>query len=235
MSAETIHRDTIVIGASAGGVRALLRLIGGLPRDLPAAVLIVQHVGRQPSILPQLLARNTAMAVRHGVSGMRLQHGHVYVAPPDRHMLVVDESLRLTSGPRENMARPAIDPLFRSAAVALGARVIGVLLTGHLDDGTAGLLAIHRAGGVTIVQDPDDAEAPGMPRNALAYVDVDHRLPLAQIPDTLIRLAGQPAAARDSAAARAVAGQVEVLRELLQAVSGDDAEEARASPARSSP
>ena len=186
MERTTLKRDLIVIGASAGGVDALIKLTGALPPDLPAAVLVAQHVGRHPSRLPELLQRR--LPARHATQGMIYRPGHIYVAPPDRHLLVHDGALRLSTGPKENLTRPAIDPLFRSAAVAKGPRTIGILLTGHLNDGTAGLLAIKQAGGATIVQDPLDAEQPDMPRHALAFVDCDYRARLDEIPDLLDRL-----------------------------------------------
>ena len=188
-----MKRNLIVIGASAGGVNALIELTSELSADLDAAVLVVQHIGRHPSLLPGLLRRR--LPARHAVNGMRFEPGTIYVAPPDRHLLVDGDTLRLSVGPKENLTRPAIDPLFRSAAVAAGPRVIGVLLTGHLDDGTAGLVAIKQSGGVTIVQDPLDADVPAMPSHALAFLDPDHCAPLRQIPELLARLTAEPVTA----------------------------------------
>jgi two-component system, chemotaxis family, protein-glutamate methylesterase/glutaminase len=183
-------RDIIVIGASAGGVEALSDLSENLPADLSASVFIVLHVPpERPSLLPQILGRRTSLKVQHGVDGQRIRHGHVYVAPPDHHLELEGERMVLSRGPRENRARPSIDALFRSAAHSHGARVAGVVLTGNLDDGTAGLHAIKRRGGVAIVQDPAAAKHPGMPQSALLNVEIDHCVPLPEIVPILVRLA----------------------------------------------
>jgi two-component system, chemotaxis family, protein-glutamate methylesterase/glutaminase len=184
----------IVVGASAGGVAALLGIAEALPAELPAALLVVMHVGAQRSVLPQLMAHRCALPVAHAQHGEPLHAGLVRVAPPDHHLLVVDGGLALSRGPKENFARPAIDPLFRSAALACGPATVGVVLTGGLDDGTAGLQAIKRCGGVAVVQDPDDAFEPSMPTSALQHVQVDHCLPLASIAPLLVSLAAQPVA-----------------------------------------
>jgi two-component system chemotaxis response regulator CheB len=186
--------DIIVIGASAGGVAALRTLIGGLPADFPAAVFVVLHIG-PTSHLADILDRQAAVPVRQAGNGDRIEAGCVYVAGPGAHLLLHDGHMMLRRGPRENMSRPAIDPLFRSAAVSFGGRVIGALLSGALNDGTAGLHAIKRCGGTAIVQDPADAAVPEMPANALRYVDVDYVVPVAQMPALLGRLAAEPAGA----------------------------------------
>ena len=187
------ERDIIVIGASAGGVEALMALVEGLPRDLAAAVFVVVHFPPYAtSVLPRILTRRGGMAAMHPEDGDPIELGCVYVAPPDLHLLLERGRMRLVRGPRENAARPAVDPLFRSAARAYGARVIGVVLTGNLDDGTAGLMAIKSAGGVAVVQHPSDALYAGMPSSASQHVAVDHLLPLAEMPAQLIRLVGQP-------------------------------------------
>jgi two-component system chemotaxis response regulator CheB len=178
----------VVIGTSAGGVEALLKLVTALPADLPAAVFIVLHVGSHKSELPGLLNRVGGMPTRHADDGDPIKPGHIYVAPPDHHMVLQPGRISLTRGPRENWARPAIDPLFRSAAEAYGPNVIGVILTGALNDGTAGLYQVACAGGTTIVQDPADAVNPSMPQSALAHVAVDHCLPLVDIAAKLTRL-----------------------------------------------
>ena len=178
----------IVIGASEGGVEALGDLAAGLPPDFAAAVFVVLHIGAHQSRLPHLLSGRGPLPASHPASGDPIRGGQIYVAPPDRHLVLEPGRMRLTRGPRENWARPAIDPLFRSAAAAFGADVIGVVLTGGLNDGTAGLYEVAQHGGVTVVQDPDDAVNPSMPRSALKHVAVDHRLPLAGIAALLTRL-----------------------------------------------
>ena len=187
----------IVVGASAGGVEALLTLAGVLPPDLPAAVLVVLHTSAHPSALPRLLSRRGPLPADQATDGAPLQPGRIYVAPGDHHLLVARGHLHVVQGPQENGFCPAVDPLFRSAAEAYGPHVIGVILSGHLDDGTAGLLAVKRHGGFAVVQDPDEAFAPGMPRSALAYVAVDYTLPLASMGPLLGRLAAAVAEAAD--------------------------------------
>ena len=185
------HRDLIVIGASAGGIEALRLLLAAFPSRLDAAVLVVLHTSGRPGTLPQVLARAGPLPVRHPQDGERIRKGHVYVAPPDMHLLVEDHHLRVLQGPRENLHRPAIDPLFRSAAVAAGRRVIGVILTGLLDDGTSGLMVVRARGGAAIVEDPETALFSAMPRNALEQVPDATVLPLNRIPAELLRLVGE--------------------------------------------
>jgi two-component system chemotaxis response regulator CheB len=192
--------DLIVVGASAGGVEALAELVRGLPRNVPAAICIVLHLpADSTSLLPQILGRAGALPSAHARDGDLLRHAHIYVAPPDSHLVVGPGRLRLVAGPRENGHRPSIDVLFRTAAQVYGPRVIGVVLSGTLDDGTAGLLAIKRRGGLAIVQQPADARYPGMPQSALEHVVVDHVLPVRDIPATLSRLAREPAPAEMAA------------------------------------
>jgi two-component system chemotaxis response regulator CheB len=189
--------DIIVVGASAGGVTALESLFANLPPDLPAAVCVVLHVAAgKPSILPDILRRSRGLHVAHAVDGEAIIYGRGYVAPPDRHLLLENQRLRLTRGPRENMSRPAIDPLFRTAAVQYGPRVVGVLLTGMMDDGSAGLAAIKACGGKAIVQDPLTATWPDMPLAAMRSVPVDYCLPLSDIPAVLVRLVSRRAGRR---------------------------------------
>jgi two-component system chemotaxis response regulator CheB len=186
--------DIIVMGASAGGVETLAQLVRGLPKNLPAAVFIVLHVPAYgTSILPQILNRHGPVHAVHPADGDAIQHGRIYVAPPDHHLLIKRGYIHLARGPRENGHRPAADPLFRTAARAYGPRVVGVVLSGALDDGTAGLAAVKMRGGVALVQDPEDAYCAGMPRNALENVEVDYCLPLSEIPPLLVRLAHDPA------------------------------------------
>jgi two-component system, chemotaxis family, protein-glutamate methylesterase/glutaminase len=182
------RHDLVAIGASAGGVQVLLELTAGLPVDLPACVLVVLHVGAHRSLLPELMGARGPLPARHPIDGESLQPGVIFIAPPDHHMLVDGDRVRLTRGPKENFARPAIDPLFRSAALAHGPRVIGVVLSGRLDDGTTGLQMIKQCGGVTVVQDPLDAEQPEMPASASAHVTVDRCVPAARLAQTLLAL-----------------------------------------------
>lgn len=184
------YEHVVVIGASAGGVTALLEISRALPPAFPAPVCVVQHVGSHPSILPELLQFRGANTAMHAKDGQQLQPGTLLIAPPDRHMLLDGDRVRLTRGPKENHARPAIDPLFRTAAVSLRSRVIAVVLTGQMDDGTAGLAAIKDCGGTAVVQDPATAEEPSMPRSALAKVSVDHCVALPEIAPLLARLVG---------------------------------------------
>jgi two-component system chemotaxis response regulator CheB len=189
-----LEYNIIVVGASAGGVEALTYLVKQLPPDLNAAVIIVLHVSSHGmSALPQILSRAGNLPVSHAQDGEAIVHGWIYVAPPDYHLLVERGHLRLTRGPKENRHRPAIDTLFRTAARTYGQRVIAVLLTGMLDDGTAGVMAVKMRGGVAIVQNPDDALYPDMPRNAIENVeDIDHILPLSDIPSILVALVNAP-------------------------------------------
>jgi two-component system chemotaxis response regulator CheB len=177
------------VGASAGGVEALRTILRRLPADFPAAVFVVLHMsatGR--GLLATVLGRDSSLPVHEAVDAEPIRPGHVYVASPDLHLLLEPERVRVLHGPRQNRHRPAIDPLFRSAAVAFGPRVIGVVLTGNLDDGTAGLRAIKSRAGLAVVQEPADAEFPSMPQSAVDHVDVDERLAVVEIPAALVRL-----------------------------------------------
>ncbi len=188
-----MNRDIIVIGASAGGIDALRTLLGGLPAALEAAVFVTMHVAADsPGLLPRILQETCALPVEHARDGEEIRRGRVYVAPPDCHLLVERDRVRVSRGPKENLCRPAIDPLFRSAAYVFGPRVVGVVLTGRLDDGTAGLWAVKRRGGAALVQDPDEATYPSMPRSAIRYVEVDEVAPVAALAPLLARLAGEP-------------------------------------------
>ena len=180
----------VVVAASLHGIDALQQLVGALPADFPAPVFIVQHVGKDSmGFLPGILSRAGPLPAEHPSAREKIVPGRIYVAPPDRHMLLEDGCVLLSQGPRENWVRPAADPLFRSAALAYGPAAIGVVLTGSLDDGTAGLLAIKDAGGTALVQDPAEALAPSMPRSALRHVHVDGCLPIAGLARELVRLA----------------------------------------------
>jgi two-component system chemotaxis response regulator CheB len=186
------YRDLIVAGASAGGIEALQEMVGGLPPDLPASVLVVVHMpptgGRA---LHRILSRATSLDVVVPAHGDPLEPGRVYVAPGDHHLLVGLGHVHLRRGPRENGYRPAVDPLFRSAAAYYGPRAIGVVLSGSLSDGTAGLFTIRRHGGLAVVQDPDDAMYDGMPTSALEYVGADAVAPARAMGPLLGRLASE--------------------------------------------
>jgi two-component system, chemotaxis family, protein-glutamate methylesterase/glutaminase len=173
-------RNIVVIGTSAGGLEALDQLVGQLPRDLNAAIFVVQHMSPESSgeVLVDLLRKHRALSCKLADDGEVFRPSTIYVARPDYHLLVKARTLLVTKGARENRYRPGIDPLFRSAAVAHGARVIGVVLTGMLDDGTAGLIAIRDCGGVAVAQDPEDAAYPEMPSSAVKNAGVDHCVPM---------------------------------------------------------
>ena len=185
--------DIVVIGASAGGIEPLIGLVRDLPAGFPGAVFVVTHVPPYSvSKLPQILGRAGQLPAAHAGNGDRIEPGRIYVAPPDRHLLVRQGWVELTRGPRENHSRPAIDPLFRSAARAYGPRVVGVVLSGALYDGSAGLLAVKGRGGIAVVQDPEDAAVDSMPRSALRHTEADYVLPAREIGAALGRLARQP-------------------------------------------
>lgn len=189
------NRDIVVVGASLGGIAALGELAAALPADLPAAVLVVQHTApASPGALADILAARGSLPSVTATDGMRAERGRIHVAPPDRHLLLMrDERLRVTFGPRENRSRPAIDPLFRTAAVHYRSRVVGVVLTGLLRDGAAGLLAVHRCGGRAAVQDPRDAAFPDMPSRALDLVPGTERVALGDLATRLDRWTREPA------------------------------------------
>lgn len=208
-----LKHDIIVVGTSAGGVEALVALVHELPADFAGAIFIVLHIPTESSsLLPEILSRAGPLPVSQPAHGTPIEYGHIYVAPPDYHMLIGQDKVQLMHGPRENRHRPAIDPLFRSAAIAYGPRVVGVVLTGMLNDGTAGLLAIKRSGGITIVQDPAEAVYPDMPNSALQHVQVDHCLSLSAIGELLTKLTHEPIADGVQAIPADVLEEVEAVK-----------------------
>jgi two-component system chemotaxis response regulator CheB len=188
--------DIIAIGGSLGAVDAVTRLCRDLPGNLDATIFIAIHVGAYGNdLLANIFASKSPLPVTTAIDGETIKRGHAYVAPADRHLLVVENVIRLGRGPRENMARPAIDPLFRSVAISFGPRVIGLVLTGMLNDGAAGLADVKRCGGIAIVQNPADAVAADMPLGALRASDVDYRAPLSDIASLLVKLRSEAAGA----------------------------------------
>lgn len=205
------EHDMIVIGASAGGVEALTTLVRQLPADFPGTLFVVLHVpAGSPSLLPDILSRAGPLKALHPRDGEPVEPGRIYVAPPDYHLLLEEDRVHLVHGPKENRHRPAIDPLFRSAAREYGQRVVGVILTGMLNDGTAGLLAVKRSGGLAVIQNPDEALYPDMPLSALRNVEVDYRVNLAEMGALLSRLARQetPVLARRSGSEQNLAKEI---------------------------
>lgn len=186
--------DIIVIGASAGGVEALRALVRGLPKDLEAAVFAVLHLPpNAPSVLPSILTRAGSLPAEHPRDDDPIRKGRIYVAPPNFHLLVKPGRIRLTRGPLENGTRPAVDPLFRTAARAYGPRVIAVVLSGSLDDGTAGAMVVKERGGVVVVQHLEDALYAEMPRNTMESVEVDHVMAASELGELLEKLVSTPA------------------------------------------
>lgn len=193
MSAAAPGHDIVVIGASAGGVEALSELVRELPADLPASLFVVMHLqAGVSSFLPDILTRAGRLRAGHPVHGEAIVPGRIYIAPPDNHLMLRRGYMNVLRGPKENGHRPAVDALFRSASIAYGPRVIGVVLTGYHDCGTAGLLSIKARGGLAIVQDPMDALVMNMPRAAVEHVAVDHVVPLRDIAPLLARLVSTP-------------------------------------------
>jgi two-component system chemotaxis response regulator CheB len=207
-------RDVIVIGASAGGLEALKALVSGLPADIDAAIFIVLHFSPSaPSRLSALLQRCTKIPIMQVEDGLQIQRGSIVVARPDYHLMVEEKRMRVTRGPRENRHRPAIDTLFRSAAYSHGERVIAVLLTGALDDGTAGLWTVRDRSGLAIVQDPAEAEFPSMPLSALQYAGADYTASLSQIGPLLARLSTQTVAPTGNAVSAELEIEIQISKE----------------------
>jgi two-component system chemotaxis response regulator CheB len=187
-------RDIVVIGGSAGSIEAITELVGGLPPDFPGSVFVVVHFpGYVSSTLPRILSRAGTLPARHARDGELIEPGRIYVAPPDWHIHLNDGRVRLTRGPKENGHRPAVDPLFRTAAHQFGPRVVGIVLSGNLNDGTAGLLTVKQRGGLALVQSLDTALYLGMPRSAIENVEVDYVLAPAAMAGLLTELAVEPA------------------------------------------
>jgi two-component system chemotaxis response regulator CheB len=204
-------------------VEALARLVHGLPADLAAAVFVVLHITPDAaSALPDILSRAGGLPALHPADGQRIEPGHIYVAPPDRHLLISGRRVHVARGPRENGHRPAVDPLFRTAARTFGPRVIGVILSGTLDDGTAGLAAIKTRGGVAMVQDPNEALFPGMPRSAVENVTVDHVLRIEEIAPRLVSLVNEPVTASAPAVSHNMDMETRMAELNEEAVQTDD-------------
>jgi two-component system chemotaxis response regulator CheB len=192
-----MNHDIIVIGASAGGLEVLLEIAAALPADLSASLFIVLHTTPGwPSPLPELLSQRSKLPARHPLHNEKILPGHIYIAPPDNHLLLREGSMDVVRGPRENGHRPAADALFRSASKAYGPRVIGVVLSGYQDCGTAGLMSIKARGGLAVVQTPGSAAVAEMPRSAIDHLTVDHVASGEQIPKLLVRLAALPVGER---------------------------------------
>ena len=211
-------RNIIVIGTSAGGLAALDELVGHLRPNLPASIFIVQHMAAESNgdALLHQLRKHRALRCKLAEDRESFEQGSIYIAPPDHHMLVKERTILVTKGARENRCRPAIDPLFRSAAVTHGSKVIGVLLTGMLDDGTAGMIAIKQCGGVTVVQDPAGAMYPGMPQSAIDNAVIDHRVPLATMGGLLEQLSRERSGKR-----KAIPHGVQIEAEIAERVLSD--------------
>jgi two-component system chemotaxis response regulator CheB len=221
--------DVIVIGASAGGVGSLQRVVERLPAAFPAAVFVTLHLPEDVrSVLPRILQRAGQLPAAHAENGEPVELGRIYIAPPGYHMTLERHSVRVSRGAREHGHRPAIDPLFRSAAITFGPRVIGVVLSGQLDDGTVGLMDVKRAGGVAVVQDPDDTPFPSMPRSAIAHVNVDYILPVQEIGRMLEHLVME-----EETAEKVSDGREQLVRHELESLTHHEDE--REKPGQPSP
>jgi len=184
-----LKHNIVVIGASAGGVSAVQRVVNGLPADLPAALFVVIHIPPRPSNLSEVLNHRSSLHALEATQNQPIERGNIYVAPPDHHLFIENDRIVLWHGPKESRHRPSINALFRSAAVGYGERVVGLILSGILDDGTTGLWWIRRYGGITVVQDPAEAEFDEMPKSALSHLDAHYVLRLDEMAPLLIQLA----------------------------------------------
>ena len=212
----------VVVGASSGGIEALKALVAQLPADFDAPICVVLHSSpNAPGILGDILTKAGALEAANAVDREKLERGRIYVAPPDHHLVVADGHVRVTKGPRENRFRPAVDPLFRSAALAYGPATIAVVLTGNLDDGAAGVSAVKQLHGVAVVQDPHDALFPSMPMNAIQNGKVDHIVPIAAMGPLLVKLvAGVADLPAEAAMPAPVNVEVKIAMEVLQLKNG---------------
>lgn len=205
----------VAVGASAGGVNALTSLVQALPADLDAALLVVLHIAPTgPSLLPAILTRAGPLPACHATDGVEVEAGRIYVAPPDRHLTLIGNTLRVDRSPSENGVRPSVDTLFRSVARSAGRRAVGIILSGTLDDGTAGLIAMAEAGGRSIVQDPEEAVFPGMPASAVRYANPEFVMPLNEIGPLVTKLVAE--LPDPSEVARVETNDVELTRQAGQ-------------------
>jgi two-component system chemotaxis response regulator CheB len=213
--------DIVVMGASAGGIAPIERVLSVLPNDLPAAVFVVIHTAAEgPRLLSDVLSRMSSLPVAYAADGDPIRNSRVYLAPPDHHLLLDEGRVRVTRGPRENRHRPAIDPLFRSAARAYRSRVVAVLFSGLLDDGTAGVKVVGRNGGVSIVQDPEEARFAAMPRNAVRNDSPQYVLPVRQIGPTVVELVvkGKRRGGQDESLDSELDNEVKIAEVDMQAI-----------------
>jgi two-component system, chemotaxis family, protein-glutamate methylesterase/glutaminase len=196
MKEDVPRHDIIAIGGSAGSIEVLKTICAAFPADFSAAVFVVVHIGAESkNLLAKVIGKSAALPMRTALDREPVRRGHIYVAPADHHLLVLGDAIRLGRGPRENRSRPAIDALFRSVAASYGPRAIAVVLSGYLNDGAAGLTTIKRCGGITVVQNPGDAQVPDMPNGALCASDIDYRASASELGELLVALAREPAAA----------------------------------------
>jgi two-component system chemotaxis response regulator CheB len=217
-------KRVVVVGASAGGIEALREVVAGLPADFPAPVCIVLHSAPEaPGVLDSILSRSGPLQATNARDRERLEPGRIYIAPPDCHLLVEPGRIRVTKGPRENRFRPAIDPLFRSAAQVFGPAAIGVILTGNQGDGTAGLWTIKQLGGTTVVHDPAEALFPAMPQSALNHVRIDYVLRLPEIPLLLVALTSEQVPAAAVPLPESAEVEVKIAKEALPLDAGLEA------------